>query len=177
MKAKPIIIVVITLIIGFVLGMLTSAQIRFNKLKPVRVYFSEERFKEGFYKTIEPGEKQKAEIQKILDKYAKLNSELQGNFRKQLDSNMKDFRKEIDSKLTKDQLARMKEIDERRQQMINHGRRDMRDSSQNGDMRRFERNRGQFPNDGHMRPGDRQGPPEGRPPMPPRDSAALPDSK
>ena len=30
MKAKPIILVVVTLIIGFVLGMLTSAQIRLS---------------------------------------------------------------------------------------------------------------------------------------------------
>ncbi len=72
MKTKPILLVIITLIIGFVLGMLTSAQIRFHKLKPVRVYFSEERFMEGFYKTIEPDDKQKAEIEKILEKYAKL---------------------------------------------------------------------------------------------------------
>ena len=49
MKAKPILLVIVTLIIGFVLGMLTSAQIRYHKLKPVRVFFSEERFREGFY--------------------------------------------------------------------------------------------------------------------------------
>ena len=33
MKAKPIIIIVITLVIGFVLGMLTSAQIRYQQVK------------------------------------------------------------------------------------------------------------------------------------------------
>jgi hypothetical protein len=31
---------------------------------------------------------------------------------------MKDFRKEIDSNLTKEQLARLKEMDDRRQEMI-----------------------------------------------------------
>ena len=82
MKAKPILLVLITLLIGFVIGMLTSAQIRLNRLKPVRLYFSEERFREGFFKTIQPDEKQKAEIEKILDKYAKLNSELLNTFRK-----------------------------------------------------------------------------------------------
>ena len=45
MKAKPIIVVIVTLIIGFVLGMLTSAQIRYHKLMPMKVYFSEERFR------------------------------------------------------------------------------------------------------------------------------------
>ena len=77
MKAKSIIVILVTLIIGFILGMLTSAQIRYHKLKPVRVYFSEERFREGFYRTIQPDEQQKAKIDLILDKYAKINSELQ----------------------------------------------------------------------------------------------------
>lgn len=118
MKTRPIIFIIITLIIGFVLGVLTSAQIRFHKLKPVRVYFSEERFREGFYKAIQPDEKQKDQIEEVLDKYAKLNGELQNSFRKDLDANMKAFRKELDSKLTKDQIARLKEMDEKRQEMI-----------------------------------------------------------
>ncbi len=47
MKAKPIIFIILTLIIGFILGMLTSAQIRYHKLRPVRVYFSEGPFQGG----------------------------------------------------------------------------------------------------------------------------------
>jgi hypothetical protein len=122
MKAKPIIVVIVTLIIGFVLGMLTSAQIRYHKLKPVRVFFSEERFRDGFFRTIQPDEQQKAKIDLVLDKYAKINSDLQNNFRKELDASMKDFRKEIDSNLTKDQLARLKEMDDRRQEMNRQNR-------------------------------------------------------
>jgi hypothetical protein len=118
MKTKPVLLVIGTLIIGFVLGMLTSAQIRLHKLNPVRVFFSEERFRDGFYKTIQPDEKQKTKIDLILDKYAKINSELQDNFRKEMDLNMKEFRKEIDSNLTKEQLARLKDMDERRQKMV-----------------------------------------------------------
>jgi hypothetical protein len=122
MKTKPVLIIIATLIIGFVLGMLTSAQIRFHKLNPVRVFFSEERFREGFYRTIQPDEKQKAEIEVVLDKYARINGDLQRNFRKELESSMKDFRKEIDAYLTKDQIARLREMDERRQRMIHHSR-------------------------------------------------------
>jgi hypothetical protein len=184
MKAKPILLVIITLIIGFILGMLTSAQLRYHRLKPVRVYFSEERFREGFYKIIEPNEKQKTEIEKILEKYAKLNSELQDNFRKELETNMKEFRKEIDSKLTKEQLARLKEMDERRQEMIRQVRKDRGDSLNNGGMRPFDRDGGRFPDGGNMRrnmrqerPNDRPGPPEGMPPLPPPDSAPSTDSK
>jgi hypothetical protein len=123
MKAKPILLFIATLLIGFILGMLTSAQIRYQKLKPVRVFFSEERFREGFYQAIQPDDKQKTKIDQVLNKYAKINSELQGNFRRQLESNMKDFRKELDSNLTREQIARLKEMDERRQQMIRHNRR------------------------------------------------------
>jgi hypothetical protein len=122
MKAKPIIVVLVTLIIGFVLGMLTSAQIRYHKLNPVKVFFSEERFRDGFYRTIQPDEQQKTKIDLVLNKYAKINSELQNNFRKELDARMKDFRKELDLNLTKDQLARLKEMDERRQEMIRQNR-------------------------------------------------------
>jgi hypothetical protein len=122
MKAKPIILVIVTLIIGFVLGMLTSAQIRYQRLKPVKVFFSEERFREGFYRAIQPDEQQKAKIELILDKYARINSDLQNVFRKDLDASMKEFRKEIDLNLTKEQIVRLKEMDERRQQMIRQKR-------------------------------------------------------
>jgi len=141
MKAKPVLLVIGTLIIGFVLGMLTSAQIRLHKLSPVRMFFSEERFREGFYKTIQPDEKQKARIDLILDKYAKINTELQDTFRKEMDLNMTEFRKEIDSNLTKEQLARLKEMDEKRHQMV---RQNMRNYS--GDSLRNKGNRRGNPN-------------------------------
>src|ERR1035437_3128279 len=122
MKAKSIFVVLVTLIIGFILGMLTSAQIRYHRLKPVRVFFSEQRFRDGFYQTIQPDEQQKAKIDLILNKYGKITSQLQTNFRKELDSSMKEFRNEIDLNLTKEQLARLKDMDERRQEMIRQNR-------------------------------------------------------
>jgi hypothetical protein len=128
MKAKPIILVIITLVIGFVLGMLTSAQLRFHKLKPVRMYFSEERFREGFFNTIQPDEKQRAAIELILNKYAKLNSTLQTDMRRELDSNIKEMRKELDTKLTKEQLERLKAMEERRQDIIRQNRKNRNDS-------------------------------------------------
>jgi hypothetical protein len=166
MKAKPIILVIVTLIIGFVLGMLTSAQIRYHKLKPVKVYFSEERFRDGFYRTIEPDEQQKAKIDQVLDKYARINSELQSNFRKELDASMKDFRKELDSNLTKEQAARLKEMDERRQEMIRQNRKNHEsDSSKFRNDRRHDQ-------DGNHSP---DGPPH--PPFPEHDTTRLHDNK
>lgn len=165
MKARSIIVVLLTLIIGFILGMLTSAQIRYHRLNPVRVFFSEERFRDGFYKTIEPNEQQKAKIDLVLDKYAKINSELQSNFRKELDANMKEFRKELDLNLTKDQLTRLKEMDERRQEMIRQNRKNFENDSLN---KRPDRKH--FPD---RRPGH-----DGPPPFPPDgDSIRLHDHK
>lgn len=151
MKAKPILLFSLTLIIGFILGMLTSAQLRLNKLKPVRLYFSEERFREGFYKTVEPDEKQKAVIDKILDKYARINSQTQGNFRKEMESNMKEFRKELDSMLTDEQLARLKELDEKRQEMIRQ-RRDHNDSTFTRDRHDRTREGRDLPDNSYMTP-------------------------
>ena len=171
MKAKPILLVVLTLLIGFILGMLTSAEIRFNKLKPVRLYFSEERFREGFYKTIQPDEKQKAEIRKILDKHARLNSELQGNFRKELDLNMKEFRRELDSKLTDEQIARLKEMDQKRQEMIRKSRRSRGNDSL------YNQNFGRRGHGGMPVHEGRQMPPPERPSYFRPDTDSLPDNK
>ena len=165
MKAKSIIVVLITLIIGFILGMLTSAQLRYHKLKPVRVYFSEERFRDGFYRAIQPDEQQKAKIDLVLNKYAKINSALQNNFRKELDASMKDFRKELDLNLTKDQLARLKEMDERRQDMIKQNRKNHENDTMNPrDERRHT-------------PGGRPGPGAPHAPFQEFDTTRLPNNK
>jgi hypothetical protein len=129
MRAKPIIIIVITLVIGFVLGMLTSAQIRYHRLKPVRVFFSEDRFRNGFYEVIQPDEKQKQTIEQLLSKYAANLSVIQNDFRKKMDTTMKEFWKELEPSLSKDQLARLKEMETRRMDMVNENRRNPHDSA------------------------------------------------
>ncbi|MGB8489982.1 MAG: hypothetical protein WCE64_02900 [Bacteroidales bacterium] len=130
MKTRSVLVIIGTLLIGFFLGMLTSAQLRIHRLKPVRVFFSQERFREGFYKTIQPTDQQKAIIDQILDKYAKINSDMQATLRKEMESNFRAMRKELESNLTKDQLARLKEMDERRQAMMrNERQRHMNDTT------------------------------------------------
>ena len=145
MKTRPVILVVVTLVIGFLLGMLTSAQIRNHRLKPVRVFYSEEKFREGMYKAIQPTEEQKVKIDQILDKYSKLNSEATYAFRKEFEARMEKFRTEVDSNLTPEQIARLKELDAQRQKMIesrrgNHGmdyheRKPFRDSLKSDSLR------------------------------------------
>jgi Spy/CpxP family protein refolding chaperone len=123
MTTKSIILALTTLIIGFLLGMLTSSQLRSQRLRPVRVFFSEERFKEGMYQAIQPTESQKTQIDKILDKYSKLNSEASAEFRKDFETRMERFRSEIDANLTPEQIVRLKELDEQRREMSRPRRR------------------------------------------------------
>jgi len=93
--------------------------------------------REGFYRIIQPDEKQKAEIDLILDKYAKINSETQARFRKELDANVKALRKELDARLTKEQIARLREMDKRREEMMRQERMNRKNDS--GDFRDQER--------------------------------------
>jgi len=129
MKLRPVLLIILTLIIGFIIGILVSAQIRYQRLKPVRIFFSGERFREGFYNIIQPDEKQKQTIDFILSKYAKANSSIMNDFRRKSDSLMKEFWKEIEPNLKSEQLEKLKEIDRRRMEMIRQGRRSRDDSS------------------------------------------------
>ncbi|MDR2887070.1 MAG: hypothetical protein LBV26_03555 [Bacteroidales bacterium] len=122
MKTKPIILALLTLIAGFFLGMLTSAELRSQRLKPVRVFSSEEKFREGMYSAIQPTENQKVKIDKILDKYSKLNSEAGASFRKEFEERMALFRNELDANITHEQRIRLKELDERRKEMVRERR-------------------------------------------------------
>ena len=117
MTTKSIILALITLAAGFLLGILTSSQLRNQRLRPVRVFFSEERFKEGMYEAIQPTEAQKAQIDKVLDKYSRLNSEAGAAFRREFEVRMENFRNEIDANLTPEQKVRLKELDKQRQKM------------------------------------------------------------
>jgi len=151
--------------------MLTSAQIRYSRLQPVRVFFSEERFRDGFYNMIQPDEKKKETIDQLLSKYAKNNSVIQNDFRKKLDSLMKDFWKELEPSLTKEQIDRLKQMDQRRMEMIRGNRR----MPPRGDSINFRDNRRMPPRDSiNFRGGRRMPPPPGgRPPFPGRDTARL----
>jgi hypothetical protein len=78
---------------------------------------------------------------------------------------MKDFRKELDLNLTKEQLVRMKEMDDRRQQMVRQNR-----SNHDNDTMNMRNERRHNP-DGRLSP-------EGQPPQfPEHDSTRLPNNK
>ncbi len=108
-------LVTLVFVIGFILGMLTSAQIRNKRLKPVRMVLSEQRYVDGLYRIIEPTDEQVSFFKGLVDKYGEMNGELNKDFWDGINSNMEAFRKEIDSNLTKEQKDKLKEFEEERE--------------------------------------------------------------
>ncbi len=110
MKVRPFFLMIITLLIGFLLGILTSAQLRHKRMKPLRIYSSEQQFRDNTFRLIEPDEKQLEVLDEIISRYGKEGSELQRNFRREFDALMNNYWSELKPELTDEQLNRMDEI-------------------------------------------------------------------
>ncbi|MDX9928317.1 MAG: hypothetical protein RBS37_00515 [Bacteroidales bacterium] len=133
MKFRSISVIVATLVLGFVLGMLTSAQIRYHKLKPVRAFFSEERFRQTIYHDINPDEQQKEKLDVVMRKYARINREIQTNYRKELDDYVSDFWHELSPLLTDEQRDKLEEMERKRMEFFMSARGKYQGDSIRGD--------------------------------------------
>lgn len=169
MKIKPVILLLTIFVIGFVLGMLTSAQVRNKKLQPVRFFFNEKHFVEGLSRIIEPSPQQVAEFDALLKKYSDLNGKLNKEFSEGFRANIDAFWSEIESKLTKEQLDKIEEVEEERRRMFEEFAKNRSDSTFNRDKNRddgrFGRDEERFERD--RMDDDRRG--MTPPPPPPRE--------
>lgn len=127
MKTKAIIIVIATLLIGFLLGMLTSAQIRHSKLRKMRMSVSGRDFAEMMMEVINPDDQQRIDLEKVMKSYEKRTREMQSQFRRDFDSVSTAFKRDIDTLLTPDQLARVREMESRNREMMEKMNRSRRD--------------------------------------------------
>lgn len=130
--------IILTLLLGFAIGMLTSAQLRHNRMRPVRMYASEHYFKEHLYKVVEPDSVQKAELDSIIDRYGENFRELNASLWQDFESLMDEQWNEINPVLRKDQIEKLEEFDRNRREMMKEFRR--RNGS--GDSTRFDRGPG-----------------------------------
>ena len=115
---KTVLYIAGVFIVGFLLGMLTSAQIRNKKLEPVRTFFSEGEYVRNIDRIVQPTKEQWEEFDSIIKKYGKENAKLQKTFRDGIQTNMDAFRKEIDQILTKEQRDKLKKVEEERKKMF-----------------------------------------------------------
>ncbi len=116
-KIKSGIFLLTTLLIGFVIGYLTSTQVKESRIRELRSFGSAEGFKFMMEHMLELDEKQKDVIRPVVDEYAKKNFELMKNFRGEFSVLMKEFHKELTPYLTPEQIERLNEFGKRGREM------------------------------------------------------------
>ncbi len=135
MKTKAIIVLVLTLIIGFILGMLTSAQIRHSRMKEMRTFFSGKDYAEMMMNVIQPDEVQKAKLEEVMGRFYRATRDMQSDFRTDFDSVTATFKKEIDTLLTPEQLEKVRELEVRNRKMMQEMRKEPREHHRPGGVR------------------------------------------
>jgi len=120
-KIKSGICLLTTLLIGFVIGYLTSTQVKESRIRELRTFGSAEGFKYMMEHMLELNDEQKDAIKPIVDKYAKENFELMKNFRGEFSVLMKEFHKELTPYLTPEQIERLKEFGKRGREIRGRG--------------------------------------------------------
>lgn len=103
-KIKPVLMLFTLLMIGFALGFLVSGQLTRKKMDDFLRWGTEDGFKEIMYEQIEPNNQQRTQLEPIIDKYAKLNGELQNSWKKEHGQLMKNLTNELKEVLSDEQM-------------------------------------------------------------------------
>jgi len=113
MKTKAIITILISLMIGFILGFITEGQlVKREKNKWRRISYSRI-FEERIIEIITPTELQKEQISPIIRSYSQKMSELRQITSQKLDELRTDMHKELKQFLTEEQFNRLQEKKDR----------------------------------------------------------------
>ena len=131
-KIKSGICLLTTLLIGFVIGYLTSTQVKGSRIRELRTFGSPEGFKYMMEHMLELDEKQKDVIRPLVDEYAKKNFELMKNFRGEFSVLMKEFHKELTPYLTPKQIERLNDFGKRGREMRKNGEYSRRGKGRHG---------------------------------------------
>ena len=109
MKNRPILVIAITLIIGFVIGFLVNGQITRQKFKKFMTQEYNMAFKHRMMEIIRPDESQEKEIEPILDDYAgKVHDRLKES-KEELKLLHEELTEEIEPYLNEHQIQRLHE--------------------------------------------------------------------
>ncbi|MEA1885665.1 MAG: hypothetical protein U9N72_00425 [Bacteroidota bacterium] len=142
MKLRITILIILTLLLGFAIGMLTSAQLRHKRMRPIRIYASENYFKDHLYKVVEPDSAQKAELDAIIERYGEEFNEMNAAFWKDFETLMDRQWNDIKPVLNKEQIEKLQEIERnRREKMKEFRQKDRSEDHDFYDRRRPDRDR------------------------------------
>jgi len=114
MKTKSIIILIVTLIIGFAIGFMTNSHLTQQRIQSFVKMGTSDGFKEKLYHVIKPDELQRVEIDPILEKYGGEIHEAVNISRKKMKSINEQMMQELKPHLNDDQIERMVKVQERR---------------------------------------------------------------
>lgn len=113
MKTKSIIIILTTLIIGFVIGFLVNGQLTKNRIQSFVKQGTHDGFKMRFFDIIDPDEAQRVAIEPILEEYAEKTNEIVESFREEMKSIHDEMIGKLEPYLNEDQIERLKDAQER----------------------------------------------------------------
>jgi len=107
MKTRSLLLLVLILIIGFILGWLSSTCLNNRRLKEFRSYASYEGFRYHALEMLNPTEEQKEKILPVIEAFSKTNQELKIRYRKEFGQMMRKYKEELTPLLTDEQLNRI----------------------------------------------------------------------
>lgn len=113
MKNRPILIVIITLVTGFVIGFLVNGQITRHKFTKFMNQEYNIAFKQRMMEIIRPDESQIEDIEPILDDYAEKVHESLRDSKQDLNALRDEMLEEIVPYLNERQITRLKEVQSR----------------------------------------------------------------
>jgi len=112
-KSKSTLVILLVLIIGFILGSLTSGALQYRRAEKFRHMSPEGRFKEAIENIVEPTEEQKEQLQNIFDAHAQRMAEIQEEKSSEIMTVVDSLRLALSSVLTDEQKQKFREHTER----------------------------------------------------------------
>lgn len=123
MKVKTTLIIIITLILGIILGAMLNRAFVHLRIQRAFDAVNPNRFAMILEEVIDPTPKQKKQIREILKKHANTVSELRKNLDEGIASSFMTLQKELDSVLTPEQKERLEKTVRRRRPWMRRNRR------------------------------------------------------
>lgn len=124
-KAKTTLIIIITLIIGIVLGALLNRAFMHLRIRRAFDTVNPSRFMVMLERAIGPNPDQKKLVKEILQKHAKDVAELRKNLSDGMQSSFASMRKDLDSVLTSEQKERLEKMMKDRRPWMRRNRRSL----------------------------------------------------
>ena len=107
LKVKITFLIIITLIIGIVIGAMINRAVSQNRIKRILERRNPPIFISFYERIIGPEAEQRESVREILDKYAQRFSEIRIDFQEELESSFESMRAELDPLLTPEQKERL----------------------------------------------------------------------